>query len=156
MVDWKKEFDYYIFVDFSENLIGYNIIGNDKVKELLPKITKLKHYKLLKHKREYLNSMKKPFVREKIASYIEKTKIKSLQNNVDIFAEVLEFVKKHKNCVIFLSVDDFQFRAFRKLVNVVDGEKTEIVKESQIKKGTPEYRMSLIIDTQLNLMRRKE
>ena len=41
----KEEFDYYIFMDYSENLIGYIIIDNDKVDRLLSKITKLKHYK---------------------------------------------------------------------------------------------------------------
>jgi len=27
-----KEFDYYIFIDYSENLIGYNIIEKEKLK----------------------------------------------------------------------------------------------------------------------------
>ncbi|MGD9276690.1 MAG: hypothetical protein PVJ67_05950 [Candidatus Pacearchaeota archaeon] len=151
-----KIFDYYIFIDFSENLIGYNIISSKKMFELLPKIVKLKHYKQLKHKREYLSSMKKLFVKEKINSYLEKTKIKKVQKNMDIFAEVLEFVKKHEDCIVFLSVDDFQYRAFRKILKIIDGKKTEVVKESQIKKGTPEYQMSLIIDTQLNLIRRQK
>ena len=39
----KEEFDYYIFMDYSENLIGYIIINKEKIKELLPKIIKLKH-----------------------------------------------------------------------------------------------------------------
>lgn len=151
-----KKFDYYIFIDFSENLIGYNIISDKKIKDLLPRIVKLSHYKNLKHKREYLNSMKKLFEREKINSYLEKTKIKDVQKNIDIFAEVLEFVKKHDNCIIFISIDDFQYRAFRKILKFIDGEKTEVVKESQIKRGTPEYQMSLIIDTQLNLIRRSK
>jgi len=30
-----KEFDYYIFIDYSENLIGYSIIENKKLKNLL-------------------------------------------------------------------------------------------------------------------------
>lgn len=152
----SRKFDYYIFIDFSENLIGYNIIKNEKINDLLPKIKKLSHYKNLKHKKEYLSSMKKLFLREKINFYIEKTKIKNIQKNMDIFAEVLDFVKKHDNCIIFISIDDFQYRAFRKILRFIDGEKTEVVKESQIKKGTPEYQMSLIIDTQLNLIRRTE
>lgn len=56
-----KKFDYYIFIDYSENLIGYIIIEEDKIKELLPRITKIDHYKKTKHKREYINSMKKLF-----------------------------------------------------------------------------------------------
>jgi len=151
-----KEFDYYIFIDYSENLIGYNIIGRDKVKELLPKIKKLSHYKKIRYKREYLNSMKKLFEREKINSYLEKIKIKNVRNNLDIFVEVFEFTKRHEKCIIFISVDNFQYKAFGKIVNLVDGNKVEIVRESQLKRDSPEYRLSLIIDTQLNLMRRKQ
>jgi len=47
-----KEFDYYIFIDYSENLIGYNIIEKEKLKNLLPKISKLKHYKVLTEKKK--------------------------------------------------------------------------------------------------------
>lgn len=150
-----KEFDYYIFIDFSENLIGYNIISKEKLKELLPKISKFRHYKELKHKREYLNSTKKLFERDRIISYILKTKIKSVRHNLDIFIEVSEFIKKYDNCIIFISVDNFQYKAFRKIVNLVDGSKVDIVKESQLKKGSQEYQLSLIIDTQLNLTRRR-
>jgi hypothetical protein len=149
-----KEFDYYIFIDFSENLIGYNIIEKNKIRELLPKITKLAHYKDLKHKREYLSSMKKLFEREKIVSYLEKSRIKNIRYNLDIFIEVSEFIKKHENCIIFISIDNFQYNTFRKVIRLVDKDKVEIVRESQLKKGSPEYRMSLIIDTQLNLVRR--
>ena len=152
----KKEFDYYIFVDFSETLIGYNIIEKNKIKELLPKIAKLKHYKKLEHKREYLNSMKKLFEREKINSYLLKMKIFNMKNNINLFSEVLAFIKKHDNCIIFISIDDFQFRSFKKLVQAADDDRTEVVKESQLKKGSIEYRMSLIIDTQLNLIRRRQ
>ena len=152
----KKEFDYYIFVDFSETLVGYNIIEKNKIKELLPKIAKLKHYKKLEHKREYLNSMKKLFEREKINSYLLKMKIFNMKNNINLFSEVLAFIKKHDNCIIFISIDDFQFRSFKKLVQAADDDRTEVVKESQLKKGSIEYRMSLIIDTQLNLIRRRQ
>ena len=152
----KKEFDYYIFIDFSENLIGYNIIGKDKVNELLPKIIKLKHYRNLKHKREYLRAMKKLFTREKIDSFILKSRIISIRDNVAIFTEVLEFVKKNTHCIIFVSIDDFQFKHFKRLLNVVDGGNTKVIQESKLKKDTPEYQMSLIIDTMLNIERRKE
>jgi len=67
----------------------------------------------------------------------------------------LEFIKKNENCIVFVSIDDFQFRSFRKLIQILDGERTKVIKESQLKKGTIEYKMGLIIDTQLNLMRRK-
>ncbi len=150
-----KEFDYYIFIDYSENLIGYNIIEKEKIKELLPKISKLKHYKVLRRKKEYLNSMRKLFLRENINSCLLKFKINKIKNNLELFSEVLEFIKKNENCIVFVSIDDFQFRSFRKLIQILDGERTKVIKESQLKKGTIEYKMGLIIDTQLNLMRRK-
>jgi hypothetical protein len=40
----KHEFDYYMYIDYSENLLGYLIIENIKVKELLPNISKFAHY----------------------------------------------------------------------------------------------------------------
>jgi hypothetical protein len=49
-----EEFDYYMFIDYSENLLGYNILEYSKIKELLPKISKIKHYKDIKtEKRVY-------------------------------------------------------------------------------------------------------
>ena len=151
----KKEIDYYIFIDYSENLIGYAIIEKDEVKALLPKISKLKHYKKLKYKREYLNSMKKLFIRNEIDSYLLKFKIRKMHDNLEIYSDVLDFIKKHEHCVIFISVDDKQYNKFKKLVKIIDGEKTKVVKEGELKKLTPESKMSLIIDTKLNLERRK-
>ena len=151
-----KQFDYYIFIDYSEHLIGYIIIEKSKVKELLPKITKLKHYKKLEHKREYLNSMKKLFKKETINSSILKMRIFNMRDNFNLFTEILEFIKKNKNCIIFISVDDFQFKNFKKLVQILDNNKTKVIKEGQLKKGSIEHRMSLIIDTKLNLIRRKQ
>ncbi len=151
----RREYDHYIFIDYSDKLIGYNIIERRGVSELLPKVVKLRHYRNLKHKREYLRAMKKLFVREKIDSLILKSRIFSIRDNLELFTEVLEFVKKNERCVIFVSVDDFQFKHFKRLLNVIDGKNTDIVQESKLKKGTPEHRMSLIIDTKLNIMRRR-
>ena len=97
-----KQFDYYIFIDFSENLIGYNIIEHDKMFELLPKISKFTHYKNLSHKKEYLRSMKKRIEKEKILSFFLKYKIKELYKNTDIYEDVLQFIIKHENCIIFI------------------------------------------------------
>ena len=41
----KMEFDYYIFIDYSEDFLGYLIIEKDKIKELISKISKFSHYK---------------------------------------------------------------------------------------------------------------
>lgn len=150
-----REFDYYIFIDFSENLIGYNIIEHDKMIELLPKISKFSHYKNLRYKRAYLKSIKKRIEKEKVLSYFLKHKIRELYKNAEIYADVLEFIKSYKTCIIFISIDNRQFKAFRKLVGVVDGERVVVKKESELVKGTPEYQTSLILDTLLNIERIK-
>ena len=151
-----KEFDYYIFIDYSENLVGYSIIQRDKVKELLPKIQRFRYYRESRDKKVYLKHIKKTIKREDIKSYFNKIKIKDRRKSIEIFVEVLDFVKKHENCVIFISVDDFEFRNFKKLVSIIDNNKTKIIKESQLKKGSREHQMSLVIDNLLNIKRRKQ
>ena len=152
----KKEFDYYIFIDYSENLIGYDIIEKEKIKDLLPKIRRFRHYKGSRGRKIYLKHIKNTIKRDKIRTYFKKIKIMSLRDNIELFAEVLEFIKKHNNCIIFISVDDFQYRSFKKLVRVVNEDKTQVVKESQLKKGTPEQRISLEIENLLNIERKKD
>lgn len=152
----RKEFDYYIYIDYSENLVGYTIIEKKRLKELLPKISKLEHYKKIKHKKEYISAMKKRFRKENINDLLLRWKIKEMRANLDIFVDVAGFVKKNDNCVIFISVDNNQYSSFIKLLEIVPHQKhLVIVKESELKKGTAEYKMSLIIDTMLNIERRK-
>jgi len=148
-----KEFDYYIFIDYSENLVGYNIIEREKIKELLPKIQRFRHYKESWHKKIYLNHIKNTINRDGIKNYFEKIRIISVRKNIELFAEVLEFIKKHDKCIIFISVDDFQYRSFRKLAQVVN-DKTQVIQESQLKVGSVEYQLSLVIDNLLNIERR--
>ncbi len=123
---------------------------------MLPKISKFEHYKGRKNRKIYLKHINDTIKREKIKFYFEKIKIEKSRKNVELFIEILEFIKKHKNCIIFLSVDDYQFKKLRKLLSLVDGENTEIRKESELKKGTPEYKVSLVIDNLLNIERRKQ
>ena len=112
--------DYFIFIDYSADFIGYNIIGKEKVSLLLEKTSKFGH----------------------------------LKDNILIFLEVLEFVGKHDNCAIFLSVDNNQFDAFSRLMAIVPHkEHVTIVKESELKKGSVEYKLSLIIDNMLVIER---
>src|SRR3989344_7720787 len=151
-----REFDYYIFIDYSENLIGYSIIGHDKIIELLPKISRFRHYKEVRDKKIYLKNIKKTIKRGNIKSYFLKFGIKELYKNTDIYANVLEFIKKHENCIIFISIDNRQYKAFNKLVGFVDGKKVVVKKESELIKGTPEYQASLILDTLLNIERLKQ
>lgn len=151
-----KEFDYYIFIDYSENFIGYSIIERDKIKELIPKISRLRHYRDLRNKKIYLKNIKKTIKRENIKSYFLKLGIKEMYKNTDIYAVVLEFIKGHANCVIFISVDNRQFKAFKKLVSFVNGKKVFIKKESELVRGTPEYQVSLVLDNLLNIERLKK
>lgn len=152
----RKDYDYYIFLDYSEDLVGYNIIEQKKIIELLPKISRFEHYKGRRNRKIYLKHINNTIRREKIKSFFEKIKIERLRKNVELFIEILEFIKKHQNCIIFLSVDDYQFKKLRKLLYLVDGKNTDIRKESQLKKGTPEYQTSLVIDNLLNIKRRKQ
>ena len=129
----RKDYDYYIFLDYSEDLIGYNIIEQKKIIKLLPKISRFEHYKGRKNRKIYLKHRCNTIKREKIKSYFEKTKIEESRKNIELFTEILEFIKNHKNCIIFLSVDNYQFRKLKKLLSLVDGKNTEIKKESQLK-----------------------
>lgn len=152
----RKDYDYYIFLDYSENLVGYNIIKQKKINELLPKILRFEHYKNRRHRKIYLKHINNTIKREKIKSYFEKIKIEKSTKNIDLFIEILEFIKKYDNCIIFLSIDNFQFKKLKKLISLVDTKNTEIKKESELKKGTPEYQTSLVIDNLLNIERRKQ
>ncbi len=151
----KNEFDYYIFIDYSKDLIGYIIIENEKIKDILPKITKLHHYKGLRHKREYLSAIRRRFEKDKIEEDLLRFEIKPLRNNVYLFSEVFEFVKKYDNCIIFLSIDNNQYDAFIRLFNMIEHkDNVRIIKENKLKKYSIEYKLSLIIDNLLNVKRR--
>jgi len=153
---YKEEFDYYVFVDYSEDLIGYVIIDRKKIEELLPKISKLKHYTKLKYKRQYLNSMKKLFVKNNILGSLRKSRITELRQNVEICSDIFDFCEKEIDSKIFISVDDRQYNGFMRLAKFLDGERFTIIKEGKLKRGSVEYQMNLIIDTLLNLKRKKQ
>ena len=150
-----KQFDYYIFIDYSENFLGYFIIEKEKIREFLPKISKFAHYKELKHKHSYLHSIKKVIEKNKILSYPLKIKIKKAIETPEINSDILEFSKEHDNCHIFISIDNKQYSNFERLVKIVDGTNTKVVRESELKKNTFEYRISLVLDTLLNMERLK-
>lgn len=149
-----KEFDYYIFIDYSENILGYMIIESNEIKEFLPRIAKFSHYRKLKHKSAYLNAIKKRIERDKIRGYLFKLKIKKVVNSPEIYADIAVFLRTHDNCIIFISIDDMQYSNFERFVKLIN-DKTKVVKESQLKKDSKEYRMSLVLDTLLNIERLK-
>ena len=152
----KEDFDYYIFIDYSENLIGYIIIDKESKNKLLPMLVKLKHYKGLKHKIEYLNTAKKCFEKNSLHNFIVKQRITELRQNVELCSEIFDFCGLKKESKIFISVDDRQYRGFMKLASIVDGKRLKIVKEGELKKDSIEYKISLIIDTLLNLKRTRD
>ncbi len=146
--------DYYIYLDYSEMLVGYAIIEKEQIPLLLPKITKLHHYKDIKNKKSYIKSIKNIFEKNRVEEHLLKCKIKELKDNVSIFVDVIDFIQKYDNCKIFTSIDDNQFNAFVRLLNMIPHkENIIIVKESNLKKGSIEYKLSLIIDTKLNIER---
>ena len=91
-------------------------------------------------KKLYLKNVKKTIQKEEINSFFLKLKIKTLSKTMDIYLDVLEFLKKHGNCIIFVSVDNHEYPNFRKLVKFADGQKVIIKRESEMSEGTPEYR----------------
>ena len=144
--------DYYIYLDYSERLVGYIIIQKEQIPHIIPKITKLHHYKNIKNKKGYINSIKNIFDKNKIEQHLLKCKIKDLKDNLSVFADIIDFVKKYDNCKIFASIDNNQFNAFMRLLSMIP-HKTHVTvtKESDLKKGSLEYKLSLIIDTKLNI-----
>jgi hypothetical protein len=148
-----KEFDYYIFVDYSENYLGYLIIDNNNLKSLFAKSNKFSHYKELRYKSAYIHSIKSVIEKCNILDFFIKHKIKEIRQNIDIYLEIIKFLKEHENCIIFISVDNHEYSNFEKFVKIIDGNKTIVKKESQLIKGTPEYKASLVLDTLLNIER---
>lgn len=150
----KRKIDYYIYLDYSESLVGYIIIQNEKIPDLLPRITKLHHYKDIKNKKAYIQSAKKIIEKNFIEQFLLKCRIKGLKDNLSVFIDIVDFVKKYDNCRIFASIDNNQFIAFNKLLDMIPHkEHVTVVKESDLKSGSVEYRLSLIIDTKLNIER---
>ncbi|MDO8517565.1 MAG: hypothetical protein Q7S33_05565 [Nanoarchaeota archaeon] len=150
-----KEFDYYIFIDYSVNLVGYTIIEKKKLFDLVPRISKFAHYKELKNKSSYIHSIKEIIKKNDILNFFLKHKIREMRQNMDLYLEVFDFIKKHTNCIIFISIDDHEYPNFEKFVKIVDGNKTIVKPESKLIKNTPEYRASLVLDTLLNIERLK-
>ena len=152
----KHTFNYYIFIDYSENLIGYIIIENKALKNLLPKIVKLNHYATVKHKNKYIIAIKKRFEKEKLENYLFKHKIIELRQSIELFIEIIEFIRKHKDSALFISIDDTYYNYFISLLELIEENfHLLIIKESKLKKFSLEYRLSLIIDTMLIIERKK-
>lgn len=149
----KKQFDYYIFIDYSEELIGYIVIRGSEINEILSKIVNLKHYKEVKNKKEYLKSIKKIFEKNHLYSYLSLVKICEIRKKQDIYLEIKEFINSHKNNSIFLSVDDKQKPSFDRFFAFTNLSVVKILKEGRIIRNSTEYKLNLIIDNLLNIVR---
>jgi len=151
-----KKFDYYIFIDYSENLIGYIILDKEGFENILPKVSKLKHYTTLRYKKQYLASMKKLFIRNEILGFLKKYRIAELRQNVELCSEIFEFCERRHDSKIFISIDDRQYNGFMRLAKILNEKRFTILREGKLKKGSKEYQASLVLDTLLNLKRNKE
>ncbi len=149
-----REFDYYIFVDYSENLIGYLILRKENLRDCLSKISRFRHYREAKKRKLYLKNVKKTFNKKEVLKCFLKKKIRNVLETPEIFTDIAEFLKKNKE-LIFVSVDDRQYPNFEKFVKIIDGENVNVVKESKLRKNTPEYQINLVLDTWLNIERVK-
>ena len=150
-----NKFDYYIFIDYSGNLLGYGIIETDKIPEILPLITRFRHYRDSKKRKLYLKNVKNTIKKDKIKTFFYKIKIREIRLTPEIYADIAGFIKNHENCLIFISVDDTQYKNFKKFVEILDGDNILVRKESDLKKGSKEYMLSLVVDNLLNIERGK-
>ena len=151
-----KIFEYYIFIDYSDKLIGYIIIEGNKIDSLLLKTRRCKHYRCVKNRKLYLKHIKKTFRKINIRDCFIKIKIKNKVNSLEIYSDLLEFLKENNDHKIFISVDDNQFKNFKRFVKIIDNKTIKIIKESDLKKDTKEYRLSLVLDNLLNIKRKNE
>jgi len=151
-----KEFDYYIFIDYSEHLIGYIILEKNNVKDCLSKISRFRHYRESKKRKIYLKKAKKTFNRNELLGCFIKTKVRNVLETPEVFIDIAKFLKDKKGSQIFISVDDRQYKNFNKFVEIIDGENIKVVKESELKKNTYEYKINLVLDTWLNIERIKD
>ncbi len=150
-----KEFDYYIFIDYSESWIGYIIIKKEKIKDCLLKISRFRHYKEARQRKLYLKKVKNTFKKNNLLDYFYKKKIRNVLETPEIFMNIAEFLNKNKETPIFISVDNRQYKNFEKFVKIIDGKNVKIVKESDLKKHTFEYKINLVLDSWLNIERTK-
>lgn len=150
-------FDYYIYIDYSKDLIGYTIIEKEKIPNLLKKVIKLRHFKDSRHKRTYLAKIKRIFEKDSLYSLIYKYKINFVRGALLIFNEISKFIMGKKENRIFISVDDKQYTSFIRLFKELFSLKNIfIIKENKLKKNSNGYRLSLIIDNLLNIDRKSK
>lgn len=151
----KRGFDYYIFVDFSDNLIGYLILQKENLRSCLSKASRFRHYRESKKRKLYLRNAKVTFDKKEVLTCFLKKKIRNVLETPEIFTDIAEFLKKNSHFSVFISVDDRQYQNFEKFVKIIDGKNVKVVKESALRKDSSEYQINLVLDTWLNIERTK-
>lgn len=151
----KREFDYYLFIDYSENLIGYLFLGKNELKKCLLASSRFKHYREIKNRKTYLKHIKPLFYSGEILSCFLKKKIRNIIDTPEIFSDITKFLVDNCGKNIFISIDDRQYKNFEKFVKIFDKKSIFVIKEGKLKRDGIEYKINLILDTWLNLERTK-
>jgi|SRR3989344_7675166 len=148
-----KEFDYYVFIDFSENIIGYLILEKQSINKILPKITKFAHYKETKSKSNYLHAIIKNIKKSQLIKDFFEINIKETKKTHEIYNQLDIFLKNNAKAEIFISIDNKEYTNFQRLIKNIN--RIKIIKESNLKKDSKEYKLNLVLDTLLNIQRLK-
>jgi hypothetical protein len=152
-----RDFNYHVFVDYSLDHIGYIIVESKNLKGIMKLTRKLHHYSEIKHKDKYIKDILKNVKWKNIDSLIMRKNFVKLETDLKVIDEILGFIKENQGEIIFISISDHYYYSFMKLVELLEGNHNFlIVKKSDIKKDSFEYRLSLLLETELNLKRRKK
>ncbi len=151
----RKQFDYYIFIDYSEDLIGFIVIKGEEISKILPKIVRFRHYKEVKHKTEYLRSIRRLIERSNLYSNLVLIKVIELRKRTELFNEIKNFIGTNYNRSIFLSLDNQQQGSFERFFHQINFSGVKVVLEGDLTRHSPEYNMNLIIDNILNIERNR-
>ena len=132
----KSEFDYYVFIDYSENLIGYLFLEKEKIENCLEVASRFNHYRETRNRKLYLKNAKKTFDKKEILACFIKKKIRNVLETPEIFADIARFLKENKKSKIFVSIDDRRYRNFQKFVEILEEKNLKIVNEGKLKKNS--------------------
>lgn len=96
----KLNFEYYIFIDYSEDFLGYLIISQKKISEALKNTLKFAHYRHVKNKRAYLKSIRDRTNNQNLRQYFI-TKVRKTSENFEIYNDILAFLKENPKKTYF-------------------------------------------------------
>lgn len=152
----SRRFNYHIFIDVSSEMAGYMIVESKKFEEILLLTAKLHPYSKIKRKEKYLESVSKNVRWRKVKTLIEDLVIEKREMQVGLFKDIATLLQENKDNLYFISVSDRIYFDVSKLLELVEKKNYLIVKSSDLKKDSEEFKVSLILETLLNLKRRKK